>query len=285
MIRKAHEREGLSVRALAERFGTHRRTVRHASSRRSRRRESRHRRGCRRRWSRGSRSSTGGWRRTRTCPRKQRHTARRVWQRLVEEHDAEVGESTVRRYVRDARTAAWSAASGGDGAPAPSARRRGGGGLRPGELLPGRRPGRPAGCSSCGCRPREGRSTASTVNQAQEAFLDGHVRAFEHFGGVPGRIRYDNLKPAVVQVLKGRDRIESERFVVLRSHYGFDSFFCRPGIEGAHEKGGVEGEVGRFRRRHLVPVPQVVFDGRAERALWPAATSADDRASHLRPGG
>ena len=37
--------------------------------------------------------------------------------------------------------------------------------------------------------------------------------------------------------------------------YGFDSFFCRPGIEGAHEKGGVEGEIGRFRRRHLVPVP------------------------------
>jgi hypothetical protein len=42
-----------------------------------------------------------------------------------------------------------------------------------------------------------------------------------------------------------------------RSHYGFDSFFCRPGIEGAHEKGGVEGEVGRFRRRALVPVPKV----------------------------
>ena len=43
----------------------------------------------------------------------------------------------------------------------------------------------------------------------------------------------------------------------MRSHYGFDSFFCRPGIEGAHEKGGVEGEIGRFRRRHLVPVPKV----------------------------
>jgi hypothetical protein len=70
-------------------------------------------------------------------------------------------------------------------------------------------------------------------------------------------VRYDNLKPAVVRVLKGRDRTESERFTALRSHYGFDSFFCRPGIEGAHEKGGVEGEIGRFRRRHLVPVPKV----------------------------
>jgi transposase len=91
--------------------------------------------------------------------------------------------------------------------------------------------------------------------QAQEAFLEGHVAAFTYFGGVPARIRYDNLKPAVVRVLRGRDRTESERFTALRSHYGYESFFCIPGIGGAHEKGGVEGEIGRFRRRHLVPVP------------------------------
>jgi hypothetical protein len=78
-----------------------------------------------------------------------------------------------------------------------------------------------------------------------------------HIRGVPGRIRCDNLKPAVIKVLKGRNRTESDRFIALRSHYGFDSFFCRPGKEGAHEKGGVEGEIGRFRRRHLVPVPDV----------------------------
>jgi len=93
--------------------------------------------------------------------------------------------------------------------------------------------------------------------QAQEAFLEVHVLALAHFGGVPALVRYDNLKPAVTRVLRGRDRVESERFVALRSHYGFDSFFCRPGIVGAHEKGGVEGEIGRFRRRHLVPVPKV----------------------------
>ena len=58
-------------------------------------------------------------------------------------------------------------------------------------------------------------------------------------------------------MLKGRDRVESDRFIALRSHYGFDTFFCQPGLKGAHEKGGVEGEVGRFRRRHLVPVPRV----------------------------
>ena len=96
------------------------------------------------------------------------------------------------------------------------------------------------------------------VNQAQEVFLDGHVAAFAHFGGVPKRIRYDNLKPAVVRVMQGRGRIETDRFIAMRSHYGFESFFCLPGVKGAHEKGGVEGEVGRFRRRHLVPVPDVI---------------------------
>jgi hypothetical protein len=95
------------------------------------------------------------------------------------------------------------------------------------------------------------------LNQAQEAFFDGHVRGFEWFGGVPVRVRYDNLKPAVARVLMGRSRTETDRFVALRSHYLFESFYCRPGKEGAHEKGGVEGEVGRFRRRHLVPVPRV----------------------------
>ena len=70
-------------------------------------------------------------------------------------------------------------------------------------------------------------------------------------------VRYDNLKSAVEKVLKGRGRVESDRFTALRSHYGFDSFFCLPGIEGAHEKGGVEGEIGRFRRRFMVPVPKV----------------------------
>jgi hypothetical protein len=62
---------------------------------------------------------------------------------------------------------------------------------------------------------------------------------------------------AVAKVLKGRRRPESDRFVALRSHYGFDSSFCISGKQGAHEKGGVESEVGRFRRRHLVPVPRV----------------------------
>lgn len=76
------------------------------------------------------------------------------------------------------------------------------------------------------------------------------MAAFDYFAGVFKRIRYDNLTSAVKKVLRGRRRIETERFIALRSHYLFESFFCLPGKEGAHEKGGVEGGVGRFRRTH-----------------------------------
>ena len=97
----------------------------------------------------------------------------------------------------------------------------------------------------------------ASLVETQQAFLELHVEAFEWFGGVFEQIRFDNLTSAVRQVLKGRRRVESDRFVALRSHYLFESQFTMPGLQGAHEKGGVEGEVGRFRRNHLVPVPVV----------------------------
>ena len=106
------------------------------------------------------------------------------------------------------------------------------------------------------------------------------MRAFETFGGVPtGMIRYDNLKPAVIRVALGRERFEHPRFVAMRSHYGYDLFFCAPGSKGAHEKGGVEGEIGRFRRRHLTPIPHV---GSLE-ALNAGLAAADAR-DDARPG-
>lgn len=67
--------------------------------------------------------------------------------------------------------------------------------------------------------------------------------------------------------------------MALRSHYGYDSFFCIPGIEGAHEKGGVEGEIGRFRRRHLTPVPHVGSLAALNQAL--AAADARDDARRI----
>jgi hypothetical protein len=116
------------------------------------------------------------------------------------------------------------------------------------------------------------------TSQSQEAFLDGHRHAFEKLGGVPfDKIRYDNLKSAVSRVLFGRDRVESERWVAFRSHYGFDAFYCRPGREGAHEKGGVEGEGGRFRRTHCVPIPAVNSLAELNARLEAADAADDDR--------
>ena len=93
---------------------------------------------------------------------------------------------------------------------------------------------------------------------SQEAFMEGHVAALRVLGGVPWRhVRYDNLKSAVNDVCFGRTRLESQQWTAFRSHYGLDAFYCLPGIDGAHEKGGVENEGGRFRRHHLVPVPDV----------------------------
>ena len=61
----------------------------------------------------------------------------------------------------------------------------------------------------------------------------------------------------MTKVLFGCRRDENNRWVLFRSQYGFDAFYCEPGIRGAHEKGGVEGEVGRFRRNRLSPMPEV----------------------------
>lgn len=190
------------------------------------------------------------------APRKQRHTARRVWERLRDEHGAGVAESTVRGYVAVFR-AERSALAHRVAVP---------------QLHD---PGQEAEVdfgdvwlyldgTLTRCYLFVMRLSASGksfhriyATQAQEAFFDGHVEALAAFGGTPRLIRYDNLKPAVHRILAGRSREENERFIVLRSHYGFDSFYCLPGQEGAHEKGGVEGEIGRFRRRHLVPTPVV----------------------------
>jgi transposase len=254
-IRKAHDREELGIRALSARFAVHRRVVRQAlespipPARKAVVRPA----PLLDSW----KPTIDGWLADdQEAPKKQRHTARRVYQRLIEEHGADIGESTVRRYVAEVKASRPVALAQVN---VPQSHPAG----EEAEVDFGQISFRLAGELVIG-RMFVMRLSASGkafhriyANEAQEVFIDGHVRAFEHFSGVPTRIRYDNLKPAVVRVLKGRDRKETERFVAMRSHYRFDSFFCLPGIRGAHEKGGVEGEVGRFRRRHLVPLPKV----------------------------
>ena len=196
------------------------------------------------------------------APKKQRHTARRILARLGDEHDAgELSYSTVRDHVRKRRPQIAAEA----GRPLEE-------GFVPQTHLPaaeaevdfhdlwvilrGIKTKAALFTMRLSCSGRA--AHRASLSQGQEAFLESHVYAFERLGGVPTeQIRYDNLKPAVSRVLFGRTRVESDRWVVFRSHYGFDPFYCRPGHEGSHEKGGVEGEGGRFRRTHCVPMPVV----------------------------
>ena len=190
-----------------------------------------------------------------TAPRKQRHTARRVWQRLRDEQGCEAAETTVREHVRARRRALGQSGVGfvpQAYCPALDAQVDWGeaevvlAGRQVGVFLFGMR----------ACYSGAAYWEAFTA-QSQTAFLEGHVRGFEWFGGVFETLRYDNLTAAVKKVVRGHRREQTDRFIALRSHFLFESEFTTPGIEGAHEKGGIEGEVGRFRRRHLVPVPEL----------------------------
>jgi transposase len=202
------------------------------------------------------------------APKKQRHTARRILARLADEHGAvDVSYSTVRDYVRKRRIEIDAGAGRRaevfvpqDHAPGAEAE------VDFGDvwvILAGVK----TKCHMFAFRLSHSGKAVHRVypTQGQEAFLEGHIEAFNAIGGVPTRhIRYDNLTAAVKKVLhgSGRGRVENERWVHFRSHFGFDAFYCEPGLAGAHEKGGIEGEVGRFRRNRLSPMP--VVDSLAE---------------------
>jgi transposase len=91
--------------------------------------------------------------------------------------------------------------------------------------------------------------------QKQEAFFEGHIQAFHFFGGVPRRITYDNLKTAVYRILKGKNRQEQQAYKEFRSYYLCESHYCTPGQ--AHEKGGIENDIGYAQRNFFSPIPEV----------------------------
>lgn len=274
-IRRDSRDEGLSIRELAVRHRVHRRTVRQALAsavpppRKVPERVAP---------ALGPHVVTvRGWLEADLkLPRKQRHTARRVWQRLCDEEGANVAESTVRALVAQIRADLVAetrlAAVPQTHAPAEEAE------VDFGEFY--------AWVEGVWTRlwmfvlrlSHLGKAVhVAYANQAAESFFDGHVLAFARIGGVPARIRYDNLKPAVIRVLLGRERLENPRFIALRSHYGYDSFYCTPGLDGAHEKGGVEVEVGRFRRAHLSPPPRVASLAELNEQLAAADAAEDAR--------
>jgi transposase len=189
------------------------------------------------------------------APPKQRHTAKRVFDRLVAEHGYTGGERIIRQYVR-----AWKQAhTTGTRAFVPLAHAPG----QEAQCDWGEAVVRVAGMEqianlfcfrlSYSLKP----FVCAFPTTRQECFFAGHLDAFATLGGVPHRIVYDNLGTAVSKVLQGRTRVEQEAFVAFRGHYLFASHFCLPGLAGAHEKPLVESLVGYARRNFLVPIPDV----------------------------
>ena len=188
------------------------------------------------------------------APRKQRHTAHRIWRRLCEEKpDLKVSEPTVRKYVRERKHEMGLI---GREIFIPQSYRFG----EEAQVdwyeayadLDEERQKLYIFCMRS--MASGGAFHRAYPHASQQAFLEAHELAFHYFGGVFATVRYDNLSSAVKKILRGHQREETERFIAFRSHWGFQSDFCNPGR--GNEKGGVEGEGGYFRRNHLVPVPK-----------------------------
>lgn len=203
-------------------------------------------------------------------PEKQRHTARRVYKRLVEEHGFKGSESTVRRYVREVRGKQKEVFIPLEYDEGSSAQADWGEAY---VILKGIKSLVKIFCMRL-CYSKKPFVYAFPFEK-QEAFLEGHKRAFEFFGGVPHTLIWDNLKTAVKKILKGKNRIEQESFIALRSHYLFDSRFTNPGK--AHEKGLIENLVGYVRRNFLVPLPEVEDFNELNKVLLKGCQKEDER--------
>jgi transposase len=186
-------------------------------------------------------------------PHKQRHTAERVYQRLLTEHDFHGSVSNVRKYVREAK-------------------------LRLGltqykvflPLLPdlgleaevdwGQAYAEIDGVIEllhylCVRSKGSGKPFIRFYRcERQQALFDALTHAFLFFGGIFRFLIFDNMKTAVLRILKGKNREEQEAFALFRSYHNFEARFCNPA--SGNEKGGVEGLVGFVRRNFLVPVPK-----------------------------
>jgi transposase len=183
------------------------------------------------------------------APRKQRHTAQRIFERLRDEYGYSGGLTVVKDAVR-----AW---------------RRG----RAEVFVPlAHRPGEAQVDFGQAEATLDGRTATVALfvmtlpysdatfvcafpRECTEAFLEGHVRAFAFFGGVPRRVSYDNSKVAVAKIIGGREREVTGEFLRLKSHHLFESHFCL--VRRPNEKGHVETLIGFARRHFLVPIPAV----------------------------
>jgi transposase len=253
-IKLAHSKGGLSIRELARRFQVHRRDVRLAISGQIPSVNKPHQL---------DRSNVikikdfiySILELDKSSPRKQRHTAHRIFIRIQQElPECKIAERTVRRYVNLAKRQLgllskeiyipqvyqsaqeaqvdWYEAY----VDFPEVRRK-------------------VYCFSMRSMFSGAAFHMAYPHATQQAFFDAHQEAFIYFGGVFHTLRYDNLTSAVKKILVGHEREEQEKFKAFHEHWGYSAEFCNP--SRGNEKGGVEGEAGYFRRNHLVPIPKV----------------------------
>jgi transposase len=179
-------------------------------------------------------------------PKKQRHTAKRIFDRLRAEHGFTGGYTIIKDYVRDKRISMKEVflpleqRPGTDQVDFGEVQVRIGGVLQKGHIFCMALPYSDAICVQV--YPTEG----------FEAVAAGHNAAYTFLGGVPPESLYDNMPTAVKSVGRGHKRELTDDFIRLQSHYLFRSYFCNVGRP--NEKGVVEGLVGYVRRNFFVPI-------------------------------
>lgn len=187
--------------------------------------------------------------RDREVARKQRHTAKRIFDRLVEERGFAGGYTAVKDLVAELKAGAGEVF-------VPLVHRPGEAQVDFGHaLIKVNGVLRKCPFFVMSLPYSDAFYVAVFEVECTESFWEGHVRAFEFFGAVPTRISYDNTKVAVSRMLGGRERKLTDAFLALQSHYLFEAHFCL--AARGNEKGVVEGMVRYGRANFLVPVPQV----------------------------
>ena len=180
-------------------------------------------------------------------PRKQRHTAKRIFERLREEYRFDGQYTIVKDYVREHRRQSREMFVPLSHAPGHAQCDFGEALVVIGGVE------QKAHCFVIDLPHSDGCFVKAYPAETTEALLDGHVSAFAFLGGVPQSILYDNTKLAVARILGDGRRKRTRAFTELQSHYLFDDRFGRPGK--GNDKGKVEGLVGYVRRNFLVPIP------------------------------
>lgn len=219
-------------------------------------------------------------------PKKQRHTAKRIFDRLKAEHSFGGGYTIVKDYVRQTRLTHKEVF-------VPLAHPPGDAQADFGEALVVIAGVEQKAHFQCFDLPHSDDCFVIAFPvENSEAFLEGHNQAFAYFGGVPRTMLYDNTRIAVKEIAGDGERKPTEAFSGLQSHYLFAAKFGRPGK--GNDKGHVEGLVGYARRNFLVPVPRAASweelnahllsecVQRRQRKLWGHQETIAERFEHER---